>query len=134
MQEGGAGNVGRFYLDNDEKKIVKAVIHSDEKRQKRQQAGKKTPFDTKVTAAIEKAKKDLDLGEVTEEVREIIIQKIYKSLLYNTPWELSGETYCCRSLFYEYRKQFCYLVAQNLGIIRQQAGKKATPGSRRRKG
>lgn len=126
--------MGRFYLDNDEKKIVKAVIHSDEKRQKRQQAGKKTPFDTKATAAIEKAKKDLDLGEVTEEVREIIIQKIYKSLLYNTPWELSGETYCCRSLFYEYRKQFCYLVAQNLGIIRQQEGKKATPGSRRRKG
>lgn len=126
--------MGRFYLDNDEKKIVKAVIHSDEKRQKRQQAGKKTPFDTKAKAAIEKAKKDLDLGEVTEEVREIIIQKIYKSLLYNTPWELSGETYCCRSIFYEYRKQFCYLVAQNLGIIRQQAGKKATPGSRRRKG
>lgn len=133
MQEGGRKR-GAFYLDNDEKKIVKAVIHSDEKRQKRQQAGKKTPFDTKATAAIEKAKKDLDLGEVTEEVREIIIQKIYKSLLYNTPWELSGETYCCRSLFYEYRKQFCYLVAQNLGIIRQQAGKKATPGSRRRKG
>lgn len=126
--------MGRFYLDNDEKKIVKAVIHSDEKRQKRQQAGKKTPFDTKAAAAIEKAKRDLDLGEVTEEVREIIIQKIYKSLLYNTPWELSGETYCCRSLFYEYRKQFCYLVAQNLGIIRQQAGKKATSGSRRRKG
>ena len=126
--------MGRFCLDSDEKKIVKAVIHSDEKRQKRQQAGKKTPFDTKATAAIEKAKTDLDLAEVTEEVREIIIQKIYKSLLYNTPWELSGETYCCRSLFYEYRKQFCYLVAQNLGIIRQQAGKKATQGSRRRKG
>lgn len=126
--------MGRFYLDNDEKKIVKAVIHSDEKRQKRQQAGKKTPFDTKAAAAIEKAKRDLDLGEVTEEVREIIIQKIYKSLLYNTPWELSGETYCCRSLFYEYRKQFCYLVAKNLGIIRQQAGKKATSGSRQRKG
>lgn len=126
--------MGRFYLDNDEKKIVKAVIHSDEKRQKRQQAGKKTPFDTKAAAAIEKAKRDLDLGEATEEVREIIIQKIYKSLLYNTPWELSGETYCCRSLFYEYRKQFCYLVAQNLGIIRQQAGKKATYGSRQRKG
>lgn len=32
--------MGRFYLDSDEKKIVKAVIHSDEKRQKRQQAGK----------------------------------------------------------------------------------------------
>ena len=78
--------MGRFYLDEDEKKIVKAVIHSDEKRQKRQKAGKKAPFDTKATAAIEKAKKDLDLGEVTEEVREIIIQKIYKSLLYNMPW------------------------------------------------
>ena len=119
--------MGRFYLDEDEKKIVKAVIHSDEKRQKRQKAGKKAPFDTKATAAIEKAKKDLDLGEVTEEVREIIIQKIYKSLLYNMPWELCGETYCCRSLF-------CDLVAQNLGIIRQQAAGSEKPGSRRRKG
>ena len=119
--------MGRFYLDEDEKKIVKAVIHSDEKRQKRQKAGKKAPFDTKATAAI-------DLGEVTEEVREIIIQKIYKSLLYNMPWELCGETYCCRSLFYEYRKRFCYLVAQNLGIIRQQAAGSEKPGSRRRKG
>ena len=126
--------MGRFYLDEDEKKIVKAVIHSDEKRQKRQKAGKKAPFDTKATAAIEKAKKDLDLGEVTEEVREIIIQKIYKSLLYNMPWELCGETYCCRSLFYEYRKRFCYLVAKNLGIIRQQAAGSEKPGSRRRKG
>ena len=101
---------------------------------RRQKAGKKAPFDTKATAAIEKAKKDLELGEVTEEVREIIIQKIYKSLLYNMPWELCGETYCCRSLFYEYRKRFCYLVAQNLGIIRQQAAGSEKSGSRRRKG
>ena len=67
----------------------------------------------------ERAKEELDLGEVEGNVREVIITKIYESLLYNTPWELMGETYCCRTLFYAYRKQFCYLVALHLGIVEE---------------
>lgn len=119
--------MARATLDEDEKRIIRAVIHSDEKRRRRQQAKKETAFDRKATAAIAKAKEELDLGEVDQTIRETIIAKIYTSLLYNTPWELMGETYCCRSLFYAYRKQFCYLVALNLGIVeapRQQAKRK----------
>ena len=117
----------RATLDEDEKRIIRAVIHSDEKRRRRQQAKKETAFDRKATAAIAKAKEELDLGEVDQTIRETIIAKIYTSLLYNTPWELMGETYCCRSLFYAYRKQFCYLVALHLDIVeapRQQAKRK----------
>ena len=119
--------MARATLDEDEKRIIRAVIHSDEKRQRRQQAKKETAFDRKATAAIAKAKEELDLGEVDQTIRETIIAKIYTSLLYNTPWELMGETYCCRSLFYAYRKQFCYLVALHLDIVeapRQQAKRK----------
>ena len=119
--------MARTTLDEDEKRIIRAVIHSDEKRRRRQQAKKETAFDRKATAAIAKAKEELDLGEVDQTIRETIIAKIYTSLLYNTPWELMGETYCCRSLFYAYRKQFCYLVSLHLGIVeapRQQAKRK----------
>lgn len=119
--------MARATLDEDEKRIIRAVIHSDEKRRRRQQAKKETAFDRKATAAIAKAKEELDLGEADQTIRETIIAKIYTSLLYNTPWELMGETYCCRSLFYAYRKQFCYLVALHLDIVeapRQQAKRK----------
>ena len=116
--------MGRMTLDEDEKRIVRAVVHSDAKRQRRQQAKKETAFDRKATAAIEAAKEELRLGDVTPEIREAIIEKIYISLLYNTPWEYLGDTYCCRSLFYAYRKQFCYLVAVGLGIVEKQKDRK----------
>ena len=106
-------------LDEDEKRIIHAVIHSEKKRHYRQQLKKETEFDKKSVVAIAKAKEELDLGEVEGNVREVIITKIYESLLYNTPWELMGETYCCRTLFYAYRKQFCYLVALHLGIVEE---------------
>lgn len=104
-------------LDEDTKRIIRAVIHSDEKRRRRHQHKQATQFDKKATEAIQKAREELDLGDVDQEVSDYIINKLYTSLLYNTPWELIGETYCCRSLFYAYRKQFCYLVALHLDMI-----------------
>ena len=74
--------MARATLDEDEKRIIRAVIHSDEKRRRRQQAKKETAFDRKATAAIAKAKEELDLGEVDQTIRETIIAKIYTSLLY----------------------------------------------------
>lgn len=90
-------------IDEDTKKIVKAIVHGDQKRQSRRRAGKHTDFDRKAAEAIKAAKKELPLEGTDPEVRRHIIDKLYTSLLYNTPWELLGETYCCRRLFYEYR-------------------------------
>ena len=99
-------------IDEDTKKIVKAIVHGDQKRQSRRRAGKHTDFDRK-----------------DPEVRRHIIDKLYTSLLYNTPWELLGETYCCRRLFYEYRKEFCYLIAVHMEIIEPEGGsRQQTPG------
>lgn len=95
-------------IDEDTKKIVKAIVHGDQKRQSRRRAGKHTDFDRKAAEAIKAAKKELPLEGTDPEVRRHIIDKLYTSLLYNTPWELLGETYCCRRLFYEYRKELIY--------------------------
>ena len=105
-------------IDEDTKKIVKAIVHGDQKRQSR-----------KAVEAIKAAKKELPLEGTDPEVRRHIIDKLYTSLLYNTPWELLGETYCCRRLFYEYRKEFCYLIAVHMEIIEPEGGsRQQAPG------
>ena len=83
----------------------------------------------KAAEAIKAAKKELPLEGTDPEVRRHIIDKLYTSLLYNTPWELLGETYCCRRLFYEYRKEFCYLIAVHMEIIEPEGGsRQQAPG------
>ena len=104
-------------IDEDTKKIVKAIIHGDQKRQSRKRAGKYTEFDRRAEIAIREAKRELQLSGTDQKARRYIVDKIYKSLLHNMPWELMGETLCCRRLFYEHRTEFCYLVAVNMGII-----------------
>ena len=115
-------------IDEDTKKIVKAIVHGDQKRQSRRRAGKHTDFDRKAAEAIKAAKKELPLEGTDPEVRRHIIDKLYTSLLYNTPWELLGETYCCRRLFYEYRKEFCYLIAVHMEIIEPEGGSRQQAG------
>ena len=121
-------------IDEDTKKIVKAIVHGDQKRQSRRRAGKHTDFDRKAAEAIKAAKKELPLERTDPEVRRHIIDKLYTSLLYNTPWELLGETYCCRRLFYEYRKEFCYLIAVHMEIIEPEGQKRPAPLDRMKEG
>ena len=77
-------------IDEDTKKIVKAIVHGDQKRQSRRRAGKHTDFDRKAAEAIKAAKKELPLEGTDPEVRRHIIDKLYTSLLYNTPWGIVG--------------------------------------------
>lgn len=101
-------------VDNDTKKIIKAIIHSDEKRKKRKKAGSQTAFDALADNAIKEAKAQLLEGVDDKEIRKHIVNKIHQSLLYNTPWECLGETYCCRRLFYEYRTEYIKLISVNM--------------------
>ena len=50
-------------IDEDTKKIVKAIVHGDQKRQSRRRAGKHTDFDRKAAEAIKAAKKELHWKE-----------------------------------------------------------------------
>lgn len=108
-------------IDDDTKKIVKAIVHGDKKRQSRKRKGEHTDFDRRAEEAIKAAKRELPLESMDQAARAHIIDRIYQSLLYNTPWEMLGDTYCCRRLFYEYRMEFCYLIAVHMGIIEKKA-------------
>ncbi len=112
----------RYFLDYNEKQIVHAIVRIDSRN------GKPSPFSKRGAEAIQKAKDDLDVGEIAPDVRHVIVDKIYQSIAYGQAWELLGETYCSRGMFYQYRKQFCYLVADNMGLI--DARRKRTAGQR----
>lgn len=101
----------RYFLDYNERQIVHAAVRMDSR------SGKASPFSKQTAEAIRKAKDDMDVGKIDPGVRGVIIDKIYQSIAYGTPWEHMGETYCYRGQFYQYRKQFCFRVADNMGLI-----------------
>lgn len=108
----------RFSLDYNERQIVCAAVRMDSR------TGKTSPFSRRAAEAIRKAKDDMDVGDVDPGIRGVIIEKVYHSIAYGTPWEHMGETYCYRGQFYQFRKQFCYLIAGYMGLTdarRQQA-------------
>lgn len=110
----------RFFLDYNERQIVHAAVRLDSRR------GKSSPFSKKAADAIRKAKDELDVGDISPDVQFVIVEKIYQSIAYGQAWEYLGETFCYRGQFYQYRKQFCFLVADNMGLIdarrRKQSG------------
>lgn len=110
----------RFFLDYNKRQIIHAVVRMNS------QSGEVSPFLKRAAEAIRKAKEDMDVGKVEPDVRSVIIEKIYQSIAYGQPWEHLGETYCYRGQFYQYRKQFCYRVADNMGLT--DAGQQARNG------
>lgn len=101
----------RFNLNYNERQIVNAIVREDARR------GSTSNFNRRGASAIQKAKDDLNIGDASPDVRSVIIDKIYQSIAYSTAWEYLGETYCSRGTFYQHRKQFCYLIADNMGMI-----------------
>lgn len=112
----------RYFLDYNERQIVHAAVRMDSRR------GKSSPFSQRAAEAIRKAKDDMDVGDIAPDVRSVIVDKIYQSIAYGQPWERLGETHCYRGQFYQLRKQFCYLVADYMGLIdaRQQRGSRGS--------
>ena len=106
------------YIEKETKDIVKAIIHAEKKRKR--QKKNQSQFDKVSSEAIAAAKKEMiealseeiDKGTSTE-----LVEYIYESLIYNTPYEAIFNMCVCRRLFYEYRTEFCYLVAVNMKII-----------------
>lgn len=107
----------RYKLDSDAKKIVRAIIHGDKARKERRSRGTETEFDLMADNAIEAAGRDMELADYGKETRQYIIDKMYASVRDNIPWEKTGETYCCRRLFYAYRQQYCYRIAMHMGLV-----------------
>ena len=98
--------------------IAKAIIR-DTDRTLRMAAGKETPFDRRADAAINKAMERFLLRELPDEdARRQVRERVLFSLITGTPWEMCGETYTGRRLFYTYRKKFVRLVAEEMGMTR----------------
>lgn len=103
----------RYHTTYEEKQIVFAAVRIDSKAQRRG----RSQFGRRAREAIEKAEEEFDIGDISPEIRKTIIEKIYQSIAYSQAWELLGETYCSRGMFYQYRKQFVYRIADNMGLI-----------------
>lgn len=105
-----------YKLDKNTKTIVRAIMRDQRQRERRRNTKQYTAFDKRADEAVKYAKRNIRLCGFEDKARNRIIDKICQSLQDNTPWELLGETYCGRRLFYEYRNEFCYHVAIALEI------------------
>ena len=72
--------MGRYRMDDDEKRIIRSIVRLDEKRRRGKLKRKETHFDRKARAAIEAAERDIELGGATGEVRDIIVEKIRENI------------------------------------------------------
>lgn len=109
--------MGRYYLDADEKRIVRSLIRLDDKRKRGKIKRRATAYDRRVGAAIERAGRDVDLGGAKETAHAEMLEKIKQHIITNTPWERIGDTYCGRGTFYTYARRYMFLVAQYVGLI-----------------
>ncbi|MCM1218061.1 MAG: hypothetical protein NC548_26545 [Lachnospiraceae bacterium] len=116
--------MGRYYLDTDEKRIVRSLVRLEDKRRRGKLKRRETAFDRKVQAAIERADSGVDLGGVQGEQRAELLAKIHDHIVTNTPWERIGETYCSRGTFYAYARRYQFLIAQNVGLVGESSGRK----------
>lgn len=115
--------MGRYRMDDDEKRIIRSIVRLDEKRRRGKLKRKETHFDRKARAAIEAAERDIELGGATGEVRDIIVEKIRENIISGTTWERIGETYCGRDTFYRYSRRYQFLIGHNMGIINDKTKK-----------
>jgi len=115
--------LGRYRMDDDEKRIIRSIVRLDEKRRRGKLKRKETHFDRKARAAIEAAERDIELGGATGEVRDIIVEKIRENIISGTTWERIGETYCGRDTFYRYSRRYQFLIGRNMGIINDKTKK-----------
>ena len=107
----------RYTLDRGTKQIVMVIMHAVPARRARRRAGKSTEFDTRADNAIKSAEKDITLEGYTGRERRNLLFKLRESLTYNIKWEDMEDIYCCRNVFYRYRKEYLYLVALHMGMV-----------------
>lgn len=109
-------------LDADIKAIARSIIQGNEKRKKRIGTKKASAFDIKAAAVVEDALHGSCGNIESIQARRQIQDKIYKSIVYNTPYEYIADALCGRRQFYEYRTEFIMLVAQAMGMLPKERG------------
>lgn len=104
-------------LEADIKTVAKSVIQGNEKRKKRIKEGKASAFDIKAADIVARAL-DATCGNITSgRARKQMQEKIYRSILYNQPYEYIADVCCGRRQFYNYRMEFISRVADEMGML-----------------
>lgn len=104
-------------LDADVKVIARSIIQGNEKRKKRIRTKKASAFDIKAAAIVEDALCGSCGNIESIQARRQIQEKIYRSIVYNTPYEYIADALCGRRQFYEYRTEFITLVARAMDML-----------------
>ena len=104
-------------MDADIKAVARSIIQGNEKRKKRIRAGKGSAFDGMAAAVVEDALRSCCRNIESIQARKLMQEKIYKSIVYNTPYEYIADALCGRRQFYEYRTEFITRVAQAMDML-----------------
>ena len=121
-------------LDDDIKVTAKSIIQGNEKRKRRIKNNLASRFDIWAVDVVSNALSGSCSNISCNKARQQMQEKIYKSILYNTPYEYLADVACGRRQFYDYRKEFIRLVAKGMGMIpgtREEKEKEKEPCSSR---
>ena len=112
-------------LEHDIKTVAKNIIQGNEKRKKRIKTNTASAFDNKAYAVVENALQQSCSNISCAEPRKQMQEQIYKSIVYNTPYEYIGAM-CGRRQFYDYRMEFIIFVADGMGMLPGGSSEKRT--------
>ena len=104
-------------LDADIKAIARSIIQGNEKRKKRIKNGQASAFDLQAAQVVDNALRGTCGNIESVRVRRQMQEKIYKSIVYNMPYEYIADALCGRRQFYEYRTEFITLVAEAMDML-----------------
>lgn len=113
---------GLVKLDADIKTIARSIIQGNEKRKKRIKNGQASAFDLQAAQVVENALRGTCGNIESVRVRRQMQEKIYKSIVYNMPYEYIADALCGRRQFYEYRQEFIKRVASAMDMLPEQKG------------
>ena len=102
-------------LDADIKAIARSIIQGNEKRKKRIKNGQ-------AAQVVDNALRGTCGNIESVRVRRQMQEKIYKSIVYNMPYEYIADALCGRRQFYEYRQEFIKRVASDMDMLPEQEG------------
>lgn len=83
-------------LDADIKAIARSIIQGNEKRKKRIKNGQASAFDLQAAQVVDNALRGTCGNIESVRVRRQMQEKIYKSIVYNMPYEYIADALCGR--------------------------------------
>ena len=104
-------------MDADIKAVARSIIQGNEKRKKRIKTGKASAFDVKAADIVEDALCSSCQNIESIQARRQMQERIYESIVYNTPYEYIADALCGRRQFYEYRTEFITRIAQAMDML-----------------